>query len=289
MTINSAHRYLEGIWDWAILDGCFGQSRVRPTDVDGYIERNGHKLFIETKAPGVALPDNGGQMIALKSLVDDGHSLLILWGTPGRPNKLRLMAGACDRTEEDIDLGRVRQLVSAWYAWADRTPYRRPAATVTHRTVEQTEIQETDSMSSYQQITLLGNLGNDPEMRYTASGTAVTSFSLAVSRQWTDASGEKKEKVTWFRVSVWGNQAEPCSTYLHKGSKVLVVGEVEEARVYTDKDGNARASLEVKAATVQFLDSRKDDDAAPTHRPARRTPTKAAAATATVQGEDIPF
>jgi len=134
---------------------------------------------------------------------------------------------------------------------------------------------------SYQQITLLGNLGNDPELRHTASGTPVTSFNVAVSRQWA-TDGEKKEKTTWFRVSAWGNQAQPCADYLHKGSKVLIVGEMEEARAYTDRDGNTRASLEVKAQTVQFLDSRQDDTA---HRPAR-TPAKAAA---TVQDEDIPF
>jgi single-strand DNA-binding protein len=62
----------------------------------------------------------------------------------------------------------------------------------------------------FQQITIVGNLGNDPEMRYAPSGDAVTSFSLAVSRKWKDNSGEAKEKTVWFRISVWGNQAEPC-------------------------------------------------------------------------------
>lgn len=280
MTINSAHRFLEGVWDWAILDGCFGQSRVRPTDVDGFIERNGHKFFLECKAPGVALPDSSGQMIALKSLVNDGHAVMILWGKQNRPEKMRLLTPTKDQTAT-VTLDQVRAIVRQWYAWADRTPYRRPAATVTHRTVEPIETGDIDNMS-YQQITILGNLGNDPDMRYTPSGTPVTSFSLAVNRQYTTADGEKKEKVTWFRVSAWGAQAEACSTYLRKGSKVLVVGEVEEARVYTDRDGQNRASLEVKATTVQFLDSRPGDEAAP--RPAHRAPTKAAAA-----GEDIPF
>jgi len=279
VTINSAHRYLEGVWDWAILDGCFGDTKIRPTDIDAYAERNGHKLFIETKAPGVALPDSSGQMIALRSLVKDGHAVMILWGKQNRPEKMRLLTPTKDQTAT-VTLDQVRTIVRQWYAWADRTPYRRPAATtaVTHRTGD------TDNMSSYQQITLLGNLGNDPDMRYTPGGTAVTSFSLAVNRQWTDASGEKKEKVTWFRVSAWGAQAEPCSTYLRKGSKVLVVGEVEEARAYTDRDGQNRASLEVKAATVQFLDSRQDD--ATPARPTHRAPTKAAA---TGADELIPF
>lgn len=122
MTINNVRRYLDGVWDWAILDGCFGYSRIKPTDIDAYTERHGHKLFIETKAPGVDLPDNSGQMIALKSLVADGHTLLILWGRQNQPTKLRLIAGDRDSTEDNIDIHRVRQIVSQWYQWADSTP-----------------------------------------------------------------------------------------------------------------------------------------------------------------------
>jgi hypothetical protein len=123
MTINNAHNYLSNVWDWGCLDNCFGNSRIRPMDIDGYIERRGYKLFIETKAPGVELAK--AQLDALRSLVNDGHSLLILWGHPGRPTKLRLLAGSCDRTEENIDLGRVRELVQRWYQWADRHPPRK--------------------------------------------------------------------------------------------------------------------------------------------------------------------
>lgn len=108
----------------------------------------------------------------------------------------------------------------------------------------------------YQSITLIGNLGNDPELRFTPSGVAVASFNLAVSRQWNDANGERKDKTIWFRISVWNKQAEIVTQYLTKGKQVMVVGEVEEARVYTDKQGNARASLEVKAQTVRFLGQR---------------------------------
>lgn len=105
----------------------------------------------------------------------------------------------------------------------------------------------------YQQIILIGNLGSDPEMRYTPSGVAVASFSLAVNRSWTGADGERKDKSTWFRISVWNKQAETVTQYLSKGRQVMVVGEVEEARVFTDRDGNPRASLEVKATSVKFL------------------------------------
>jgi single-strand DNA-binding protein len=113
----------------------------------------------------------------------------------------------------------------------------------------------------YQQITLIGNVGNEPEMRLTPAGVPVTSFSLAVNKKWSGTDGQKQEKTTWFRVSVWRNQAEPVATYVKKGSKVLVVGEVEEARAFTDRDGNNRASLEVTASVVKFLDSKGNGEA----------------------------
>lgn len=104
----------------------------------------------------------------------------------------------------------------------------------------------------YQQLTLVGNLGNEPEMRYTPDGTPVTSFSLAVSRSWVK-DGSKLERTIWFRVTAWRKLAETAAEYLKKGRQVLVVGEVEEARPWTDKDGNNRASLEVTASTIRFL------------------------------------
>lgn len=90
-------------------------------------------------------------------------------------------------------------------------------------------------------------------MRYTPSGVPVASFNLATSRSWTGQDGQRQEKTTWFRVSVWNKQAEIVTQYLTKGRQVMVVGEVEEARVYTDREGNPRASLEVKAQSVRFL------------------------------------
>ena len=114
-------------------------------------------------------------------------------------------------------------------------------------------------MSSYQQLTLVGNLGNDPELRYTPNGVPVASFSLAVSKTWMK-DGQRQEKTLWFRVSAWNKQAETVSQYLHKGSKVLVVGEIEEARTFTDRQGNNRASLEVTAQTIKFLSGRGDGE-----------------------------
>src|SRR5687768_1224215 len=90
-------------------------------------------------------------------------------------------------------------------------------------------------------------------MRYTPSGKAVANFSLAVDKGF----GEKKATL-WFRVAVWEQQAENCAKYLAKGSSVLVIGELEEPRTYTDKQGNARVSLEVTGRQVKFLGGKQD-------------------------------
>jgi single-strand DNA-binding protein len=136
----------------------------------------------------------------------------------------------------------------------------------------------------YQQILLIGHLGNSPESRYTPSGVMVTAFRMATSQQWTDANGERKEKVVWWRVSVWGKMAEPVAKYLHKGSKALVIGEVEPPNVYTNKAGEHVASLEVKAQTVRFLDSRRDED------DTEARPVQAAQPTTTPDSSfDVPF
>ena len=108
----------------------------------------------------------------------------------------------------------------------------------------------------FQQIMLIGNLGRDPEMRYTSTGVPVTSFSMAVSRRWTGQDGQQQEKTVWFRVSTWRKQAEVANQYLTKGSKVLVIGEIEEPRIYTAQDGTQRTSLEVNAQQIKFLSPR---------------------------------
>ena len=113
----------------------------------------------------------------------------------------------------------------------------------------------------YQQITLVGNLGNDPKMQYAPSGDPVTRFSVATSRSWTGQDGQRQEKTVWFSVSVWDRQAEACNQFLTKGQRVLVVGEMEEPYMYTDQEGNSRASLQVRARNVQFLNSRAEREA----------------------------
>jgi single-strand DNA-binding protein len=106
----------------------------------------------------------------------------------------------------------------------------------------------------YQRLIIVGRLGQDPEMRYTPQGMAVASFSVATDRRWTDQSGQRQERTTWFRVSVWGKQAEACNQYLAKGRMVLVEGELSEPKPYQRKDnGEWAASLDVRASNVRFL------------------------------------
>jgi single-strand DNA-binding protein len=108
----------------------------------------------------------------------------------------------------------------------------------------------------YQKIILIGRLGRDPEMRYTPDGTPVTSFSVATDRVWTDANGQQQKRAVWFRVTAWRRLAETCNQYLTKGQLVMVEGELSEPKPFQGRDGEWRASLEVRAFTVKFLGSR---------------------------------
>lgn len=112
----------------------------------------------------------------------------------------------------------------------------------------------------FQKVIISGNLGSDPEMRYMPDGTAVTNFSVATNRRWSDRkTGEMQEEVTWFRISVWGRQAEAANQYLSKGRQVLVEGRLRpdpatgSPRLWTRQDGSVGASFELTAERVQFL------------------------------------
>lgn len=113
---------------------------------------------------------------------------------------------------------------------------------------------------SWHQTIIVGNLGGDPELRYMQNGRAVCNFSVAVSERWRDRqTNEQQERTTWYRVAVWGPQAENCNTYLAKGRRVLVTGNVS-ARGYINNNGEAAASLDLTARDVRFLSSRGEDD-----------------------------
>ena len=110
----------------------------------------------------------------------------------------------------------------------------------------------------YQHITLIGNLGRDPELRYTPAGQAVVDLSVATKETWKDQSGEKQERTTWWKVAVWGKQAESCNQYLKKGSRLLVEGTIRgdengNPRTFQKKDGTTGASYEMTAKDVRFL------------------------------------
>jgi single-strand DNA-binding protein len=119
----------------------------------------------------------------------------------------------------------------------------------------------------YQQIVIVGNLGRDPEMRYTPSGTPVTNFNIATSRKYTGSDGQQVKETTWFRVSVFGKQAEACAQYLKKGSAVLVEGRLNPdpqtggPKIFQRQDGTSGSSFEVTANTVRFLSSRMEGGA----------------------------
>ena len=131
----------------------------------------------------------------------------------------------------------------------------------------------------YHKIILVGNLGRDPEMRYTPSGQTVTSFSVAVDDSYTGNNGEKVKRTLWIRVSAWGKLAETCNNYLEKGKKVLVEGTLTPdqdtggPRVWSKQDGTPSAAYEVRASTVRFLSGKGEG-------------TEASAEAA---AEDIPF
>lgn len=118
----------------------------------------------------------------------------------------------------------------------------------------------------YHTIILVGNLGRDPEMRYTPSGQAVTNLNVATNRQYTASDGNTVKETTWFRVSTWGKTAEICNQYLKKGSKVLIEGRLNPdpstggPRIWNRQDGSAAASFEITANTVRFLTSRAETE-----------------------------
>jgi len=130
-------------------------------------------------------------------------------------------------------------------------------------------------MASFNKIFIIGYLGRDPELRYTPQGTPVCDFSVATTERRKDKSGEAQEVTTWFRVSLFGRQAEVASQYLAKGRQVYVEGQLSQ-RDWTDKEGNARTSLEVRGTDIQFLSPASESD---------QPQPAAAKATATVTGD----
>ena len=107
-------------------------------------------------------------------------------------------------------------------------------------------------------VMVIGHLGRDPEMRYTPSGRPVTTFSVAVSRSWNTADGERRTETEWFNIVAWGNLAEICKQYLHKGQQVYIEGRLQTRR-WEDNEGQKRTSVEVVANEMMMLGDRRDN------------------------------
>lgn len=104
-------------------------------------------------------------------------------------------------------------------------------------------------------VMLIGNLGKDPEIRYTQSGTAVATFNIATTERWKDKDGQMQDKTEWHRIVVWQKLAEICGTYLHKGSKVYIEGKLQ-TRKWQDQNGNDKYTTEIIANEMKMLDSK---------------------------------
>ncbi len=141
----------------------------------------------------------------------------------------------------------------------------------------------------YQKLILVGNLGRDPELKFSNGGMPIANFPVATNHKWTDPEGKLQEETIWFRISVYGKQGEACAEYLTKGQKVLVEGSLVAdeknggPRVYERKDGTFGASFEVRATTVRFLSSKGEGAAAKVAAPAGVKEAEA------VGEEELPF
>ena len=137
---------------------------------------------------------------------------------------------------------------------------------------------------SLNKVMLIGNLGRDPEVRFTQGGSPVANFTLATNERWTDQAGEKQERTEWHRIVVWGKQAEIAGEYLRKGRQIFVEGSLQ-TREWTDRDGNKRYTTEVKALRFEMLGAR-DDRATSSATP---EPAQAGSDGGGYQEDDIPF
>lgn len=147
-------------------------------------------------------------------------------------------------------------------------------------------------LMSFNKITLVGNLGRDPELRYTPQGTPVCSFTMATNEKRKDKSGEFQDQTTWFRVTLWGRQAETASQYLTKGRPVYIEGRLRMEE-WTDRDGKQRYTLEVHATDMQFIGGRSDEASGGggggRPEPSRPPRNGGEAGPSEIEDDDIPF
>lgn len=140
-------------------------------------------------------------------------------------------------------------------------------------------------MASVNKAIILGNLGKDPELRHTGSGTAVCNFSVATSERYQDKGGEWQEKTEWHSIVVWGRQGENCAKYLAKGRTVYVEGRIQ-TREWQDKEGGKRYSTEIVATTVQFL---RSGDSGSSSSTGNARPPRGNVGDSSFSDDEIPF
>jgi single-strand DNA-binding protein len=143
-------------------------------------------------------------------------------------------------------------------------------------------------MASVNKVIVIGNLGRDPELRYTQNGQAVANFTVATNENWTNKAGEREERTEWHRVVAWGRVAELCAEYLAKGRTVYVEGRLQ-TREWEDKEGQKRRSTEIVAQTVQFLGGGRGAGAGGAARAQATEPEPAPEAQPQPPDDDIPF
>jgi single-strand DNA-binding protein len=141
---------------------------------------------------------------------------------------------------------------------------------------------------SFNKIILVGNLGKDPELRYTPQGTPVCSFTVATNEKRKDRAGEMQDVTTWFRVTLWGRQAETASQYLTKGRPVYVEGRLRQEE-WTDRDGKQRYTLEVHATDMQFIGGGRGDEMAGLPAKSPATDRSSPEQHQDISDDDIPF
>ncbi len=141
---------------------------------------------------------------------------------------------------------------------------------------------------SVNKVIILGNLGADPELKYTTSGAAVTTLSVATSESWKDDSGNRQERTEWHRVVLWRRQAEVAGEYLKKGSKVYFEGRLQ-TRSWDDKDGNKRYTTEIVGDVMTMLDSRSEGGGGRAPSPPPASDAEAPAGGEAATDDDLPF
>ena len=138
-------------------------------------------------------------------------------------------------------------------------------------------------MASVNKVILIGNLGRDPELRYTQSGQAVANFTLATSERFANKSGEQQERTEWHRIVAWGKTGELCAQYLSKGRSVYIEGRLQ-TREWEDKEGQKRSTTEIVAQNVTFLGGPRGQGGGGGGEPPRGEPSSAPPAS-----DEIPF